>query len=59
MTRLERILRAWNALDEAFPLASTNDIAARVGCEPPVSSPGDRFERGQTDIKMYWPAVLP
>lgn len=53
-----RVAERWSAIDERDPLPSINDIARTIGIEPPMSKPGDRFERGQADIAMYWPQVL-
>lgn len=53
------VIVRWNEVDARDPLPSVNDLARSVGCAPPVSEPGDRFERGRVDIAMYWPCVLP
>jgi hypothetical protein len=53
-----RAAERWNEIDEREPLPSLNEIAHTVGVEAPLSKPGDRFERDQVDVAMYWPQVF-
>jgi hypothetical protein len=55
----QTVIEAWAEADDRDPLPSVNDLCALAGDEPQRTAPGDRFERDQVDIAMYWPEVIP